>query len=158
VTDTYADDLDEAADPTPDAHARSSARADAPAAIALALALAEGHLIEAAIDAHRIASHAEAARRLGVSEARVSRSSALTALAPEIQTEVLALREFGALRSKPAPRQRATSVQRALAVLVPDWTRVNPHLAHAPRRRLDDLEHGAARRGEPRASLRDRQG
>jgi hypothetical protein len=90
VTDTYADDLDEAADPTPDADARSSARADAPAAIALALA--EGHLIEAAIDAHRIARHAEAARRLGVSEARVSRSSALTALAPEIQTEVLALR------------------------------------------------------------------
>jgi hypothetical protein len=90
VKDAYADDPTAETDLASAVESRSLSRVDAPAAVALALAV--GHLIEAAVDAHRIASHAEVARRLSVSEARVSRLSAITALAPEIQSEILALR------------------------------------------------------------------
>jgi hypothetical protein len=62
----------------------------APAAVALALAA--GHLIEAGVHAHRFMSLAGAARRMGISGGRVTRLTSLMPLAPEIQTEVLALR------------------------------------------------------------------
>jgi hypothetical protein len=62
----------------------------APAAVALAVAA--GHLIEAGVHAHRFMNLADAARRLGISGPRVTGLSALMPLAPEIHSEVLALR------------------------------------------------------------------
>jgi hypothetical protein len=63
---------------------------DGPARAALALAV--GHLVEATVGAHRLPSHAAAADRLGFSRPRLSALVGLTALAPDIQTAVLALR------------------------------------------------------------------
>jgi hypothetical protein len=62
----------------------------APAAVALAVAA--GHLIEAGVHAHRFMNLADAARRLGISGPRVTGLSALMPLAPEIHSDVLALR------------------------------------------------------------------
>jgi hypothetical protein len=58
----------------------------------VALAVAAGHLIEAGVHSHRFMNLAEVARRLGVSRVRVTGLSALMPLAPEIQSEILALR------------------------------------------------------------------
>jgi hypothetical protein len=59
---------------------------------AVALAVAAGHLIEAGVHAHRFMNLADASRRLGISRVRVTGLSALMPLAPEIQSEILALR------------------------------------------------------------------
>jgi hypothetical protein len=61
----------------------------APAAVALALAA--GHLIEAGVHAHRFMNLSDAARRLGISRGRATHLASLMPLAPEIQTEMLAL-------------------------------------------------------------------
>jgi hypothetical protein len=58
----------------------------------VALAVAAGHLIEAGVHSHRFMNLADVARRLGVSRVRVTGLSALMPLAPEIQSEILALR------------------------------------------------------------------
>jgi len=62
-----------------------------------ALALAAGHLVEAAVAAHRFSSHGEVAARLGLSRSHLSSLVGLTALAPDVQCEVLDLRGAGAL-------------------------------------------------------------
>ena len=69
----------------------------APAAVALAVAA--GHLIEAGVHAHRFMNLADATRRLGISGPRATGLSALMPLAPEIQSEVLALRAGAPLGS-----------------------------------------------------------
>jgi len=76
---------------------RGSPEAAACQPASAALTLAAGHLIEAGVDAHRFRNHSDAARRLGVSHTRASRLAVLTALAPDIQTDVLDLRAGGAL-------------------------------------------------------------
>ena len=51
--------------------------------------LALAHHIEQLIDAGELADYAEAARRLGITRARLSQVMALTLLAPRIQEDVL---------------------------------------------------------------------
>lgn len=58
-----------------------------PAPIARRLALA--HVIEAQIAAGKVADYADAARRLGLTRARVTQLCDLTLLAPDIQAAVL---------------------------------------------------------------------
>lgn len=60
-----------------------------PARVALMLALA--HRIEREVADGKLADHAEAARRLGLTRARVTQLCDLTLLAPDIQEEVLFL-------------------------------------------------------------------
>lgn len=58
-----------------------------PARIAVMLALA--HMIQRAIDRGEIRDQAEAARRLGVTRARITQLIDLTFLAPDLQEEIL---------------------------------------------------------------------
>ncbi len=60
-----------------------------PARVALALALA--HQIEGAIDRGDLRDQAEAARRLGLTRARLTQFMDLTLLAPDIQESILFL-------------------------------------------------------------------
>lgn len=60
-----------------------------PARIAVTLALA--HTIQRAIDSGEIRDQAEAARRLGVTRARITQLIDLTLLAPDLQETVLGL-------------------------------------------------------------------
>jgi hypothetical protein len=64
-----------------------------PARVAVTLALA--HSIQRAIDRGEIRDQAEAARRLGLTRARLSQIAALTLLAPELQEEILFLESVG---------------------------------------------------------------
>ena len=61
-----------------------------PARIATTLALA--HMIQRAIDRGEIRDQAEAARRLGVTRARITQMLDLTLLAPDVQVRVLSLK------------------------------------------------------------------
>jgi hypothetical protein len=61
-----------------------------PARIAVTLALA--HMIQRAIDRGEIRDQAEAARRLGVTRARMTQILDLTLLAPDLQERVLLMR------------------------------------------------------------------
>lgn len=63
-----------------------------PARIAVTLALA--HTIQRAIDRGEIRDQAEAARRLGVTRARMTQILDLTLLAPDIQEQILSSSEF----------------------------------------------------------------
>jgi hypothetical protein len=71
-----------AAEPLPEALRR-------PTRVAATLALA--HVIQRAIDGGEIRDQAEAARRLGVTRARLSQILDLTRLAPDVQEEILVL-------------------------------------------------------------------
>src|SRR5262249_53876535 len=55
----------------------------------LARQLALGHLIERAIDSGQVASYADVARQLGLTESRIRQVTALVGLAPELQERVL---------------------------------------------------------------------
>lgn len=63
-----------------------------PARVAVTLALA--HAIQRAIDSGEIRDQAEAARRLGVTRARMTQILDLTLLAPDIQEQILSSSEF----------------------------------------------------------------
>lgn len=67
----------------------SSEKSAEPARVALALALA--HWIQRSIDAGEIRDQAQAARRLGITRARVTQLLYLTLLCPRIQDAVLRL-------------------------------------------------------------------
>lgn len=69
-------------EPPPEAERR-------PARVAVALALA--HMIQRAIDKGEIRDQAEAARKLGVTRARITQILDLTLLAPDLQEKILLL-------------------------------------------------------------------
>jgi len=73
--------------PRPDDVAPAPRPRPTPAPIARRLALA--HFIEAQIAAGKVADYADAARRLGLTRARVTQLCDLTLLAPDIQAAVL---------------------------------------------------------------------
>ena len=64
-----------------------------PARVAVMLTLA--HQIQSAIDRGEIPSQAEAARKLGLTRARLTQLLDLTLLAPDVQERVLALESVG---------------------------------------------------------------
>jgi hypothetical protein len=74
------------ADPPPEPSRR-------PARVAVTLALA--HCIQRAIDRGEIRDQAEAARKLGVTRARITQMLDLTRLAPDLQEGVLFLESIG---------------------------------------------------------------
>ena len=82
--------------PAAGAKASKPAAASGPARVALMLALA--HTIQRAIDRGEVRDQAEAARRLGVTPARVSQLLDLTLLAPAIQEAALGLSAAGSER------------------------------------------------------------
>jgi hypothetical protein len=57
----------------------------------LAITLARAHKISEAIDRGELRSQADAARKLGLTRARLSQILALTCLAPDLQEEILFL-------------------------------------------------------------------
>ena len=73
--------------PRPDDVAPAPRPRPTPAPIARRLALA--HVIEAQIAAGKLADYADAARRLGLTRARITQLCDLTLLAPDIQAAVL---------------------------------------------------------------------
>lgn len=73
-----------------------------PARVAVMLALA--HMIQRAIDRGEIRDQADAARRLGVTRARVTQIVDLVFLAPDLQEEILF---FEAMSDKHTIRERA---------------------------------------------------
>lgn len=73
--------------PRPDDVAPAPRPRPTPAPIARRLALA--HFIEAQIAAGKVADYADAARRLGLTRARITQLCDLTLLAPDIQAAVL---------------------------------------------------------------------
>jgi|GEM_PF-870728 len=117
-----------------------------PARVAVMLALARQ--IQRAIDRGKLADQAEAARRLGLTRARVTQPLDLTLLAPEIQEQLLGL-EFldaartpsertyrGIDRSHPWPQQRAGFEKLSVRLLR------STH--HAPIAAIPTLDRGAS--------------
>jgi len=78
-----------------------------PARIALQLALA--YRIQGAIEAGEIKDQAEAARRLGLTRARMSQLLDLTLLAPDIQERMLYMEDGSSVRVSLGLRLRAAS-------------------------------------------------
>lgn len=78
-----------------------------PARVALTLALA--HMIQRAIDRGEIRDQAEAARRLGVTRARMTQILDLTLLAPELQERLLPLEIIDGTRLLPERVLRLTT-------------------------------------------------
>ncbi|KAA0249416.1 MAG: hypothetical protein EDX89_24045, partial [Acidobacteria bacterium] len=68
-----------------------------PARVALQLALA--HEVQRAIDRGELKDQADAARRLGLTRARLTQLMALTLLAPDIQESVLSLEAVDGMES-----------------------------------------------------------
>jgi hypothetical protein len=91
-----------------------------PARIATALALA--HMIQRAIDRGEIRDQAEAARRLGVTRARMTQIMDLNLLAPDLQEQLLLIWDGSASVSgralRAAVRARRWTEQRRLLVLI----------------------------------------
>lgn len=91
-----------------------------PARVAVTLALA--HMIQRAIDRGEIRDQAEAARRLGVTRARMTQILDLTLLAPDLQEEVLfhdavcGLRHLGECAMRATVRSRQWADQRLILV------------------------------------------
>lgn len=73
--------------------ANSDRESRRPARVALALALA--HSIQTAIDSAEIRDQAEAARRFGITRARVTQVLDLIRLSPSLQQKIIAMRDAG---------------------------------------------------------------
>ena len=80
--------------------------------------LALGHRIVRAVESGEVRDYSEAARRLGVSQARVSQLVAITFLAPDLQEEILMTRgllsKFNIHHLLLAARRSAWAEQRTL--------------------------------------------
>jgi hypothetical protein len=89
-----------------------------PARVAVLLALA--HRIQGAIDRGELTSQAEAARRLGMTRARLTQLIDLTLLAPDVQERVLSLESVDGAEPlsqralRPVAKARSWAEQRTL--------------------------------------------
>ena len=101
--------------PTPEPERR-------PARVALALALA--HQIQLAIDRGELRDQAEAARRLGLTRARVTQLLDLTLLAPDLQERILFVEAIDGVESFSERMLRAVVHDGAWEEQRTDWRRV----------------------------------
>jgi lipoprotein NlpI len=88
--------------------------------------LAFAHTIQRAIDRGEIRDQADAARRLGVTRARMTQILDLTLLAPDLQEEILFSETTGAFDSLGGESLAGTTLRKA--VRATSWLQQRQHL------------------------------